>query len=319
MPLPRTLLTCTLAGAITLLAGCATVAVSTAPAKTASKARSELAQRADALFWSTLHSGRYDEIGPALEAMTAAYLQDPGDAVSAARTGWLHIWRLAESARLQKVPATITGDATLARRYFEEAARLAPDEPRYLGFLGSIVTSEGTIHQDEKAVRRGYYLLKDAIDAWPEFNLFTAGYTLSRLPADSPRYREALEWQWRTLDLCAGTPVDRRTADFSAAMARQTTAGPKRACWNSAIAPYNFEGFFLNMGDMVVKTGDAGLARKVYAQARLSPTYAQWPFREVLEARVAQADSNVAHFREGTGTPMMGRSTYACMACHQAR
>ncbi|MEI7443496.1 MAG: hypothetical protein WCK28_01275 [Burkholderiales bacterium] len=304
---------------LTAAAGCASIAVGTAPAKTPSATRTELARQADAVFWSTLHGGRYDDIGRALEIQTAAYLENPNDAVTAARAGWLHVWRLAESARLAKVPATITNDATMARRYFEEANRLDPNEARYLGFLGSLVSTEGTIHRDERAIRRGYYLLRDAVDAWPEFNLFTAGYTLSRLPADSGRYREALEMQWRTLDLCAGTTVDRRTADFSAAMPNQTTEGPKRACWNSAIAPYNFEGFFLNMGDMLVKAGDPAVARRVYAQAKLSPTYAGWPYRAELERRIDEAEANVAGFRAGTGTPMMGRSAYACMACHQAR
>lgn len=310
----------TLAAALALgtTAGCAAIAVATAPAKAPAAQRTDLARQADAVFWSTLHGGRYDDIGRALEVQTAAYLQNPNDAVSAARAGWLHVWRLAESARLAQVPATITNDATMARRYFEEANRLDPGEARYLGFLGSLVSTEGTIHRDEREIRRGYYLLRDAIDAWPEFNLFTAGYTLSRLPADSPRYREALEMQWRTLDLCAGTAVDRHTGDFSSAMSRQTTEGPKRACWNSTIAPYNFEGFFLNMGDMLVKAGEPAVARRIYAQARLSSTYAGWPYRAVLERRIDEADANVTAFRDGTGTPMMGRSTYACMACHQA-
>jgi hypothetical protein len=308
-----------LALAATLLGGCASIAVMTAPAKTPATERTELARRADALFWDTLYGGRYDAIDRALELQTAAYLENPRDAVTAARAGWLHVWRLAESARLPKVPATITNDATMARRYFEEANRLAPGEARYLGFLGSLTVSEGTIHGDEKAVRRGYYLLRDSIDAWPEFNLFTAGYTLSRLPADAPGFREALDWQWRTLDLCAERAIDRRTADVSGAMALRTTEGPKRACWNSTIAPYNFEGFFLNMGDMLVKSGDPALARRVYAQAKLSSDYGSWPYRAVLERRIDEADANVAAFRAGTGTPMMGRSAFACTACHQAR
>ncbi|MFM1987265.1 MAG: hypothetical protein RJA99_222 [Pseudomonadota bacterium] len=316
---PRRLAALAAALALSATAGCAAIAVGTAPAKAPSATRTDLARQADALFWSTLHGGRYEDIGRALELQTAAYLQNPNDAVTAARAGWLHVWRLAESARLAQVPATITNDATMARRYFEEANRLDPGEARYLGFLGSMVTSEGTIHQDERMVRRGYYLLRDAVAAWPEFNLFTAGYTLSRLPADSAGYREALEMQWRTLDQCAGTTIDRRTADFSAAMALQTTEGPKRACWNSRIAPYNFEGFFMNMGDMLVKAGEPAVARRVYAQAKLSSTYAGWPYRAALERRIDEADANVAAFRAGTGTPMMGRSTYACMACHQAR
>ncbi|HMS80759.1 MAG TPA: hypothetical protein PKC20_14735, partial [Burkholderiaceae bacterium] len=75
-----------------------------------------------------------------------------------------------------------------------------------------------------------------------------------------------------------------------------------------------------HVGDMLVKAGGPTLARRVYAQARLSPDYARWPFRAVLEGRIEQADANVGPFRAGTGgTPMMGRSQYACVACHQAR
>lgn len=85
----------------------------------------------------------------------------------------------------------------------------------------------------------------------PEFNLFTGGYVFSRLPADSPQFQEGLAWQWRTLDHCI-------------------EEGKKRACWNSWIAPHNLEGFFLNMGDMLVKSGDWQMAQKIYANARLS-------------------------------------------------
>ena len=47
--------TLALAVATLLLAGCSTLAISTAPAKPASTQRSELAKQADALFWQVLH------------------------------------------------------------------------------------------------------------------------------------------------------------------------------------------------------------------------------------------------------------------------
>jgi hypothetical protein len=115
--------------------------------------------QADAVFWQTLHAGRYEDIGRALELKTAAYLENPGDALTAAHAGWLHIWRLAESGRLAQVPATITNDAVMARKYFEEAVRLQPSEARFQGFLGSALLAEGSIHRDEKLTRRGYYTL----------------------------------------------------------------------------------------------------------------------------------------------------------------
>ncbi len=305
-----------------LLAGCGAVAVQMAPAKVASQERSPAAQKADELFWSTLHEGRYEGIPLALRATTGAYLQDPGDDVTAAHVGWLHIWRLAESARMAEPDPAVTDDAVLARRYFQEAVALHPGEARYLGFLAATQLAEGAIHRDEKLTRQGYYNLKAGIDAFPEFNLFTAGYVMSNQPADSERFREGLAWQWQNLDVCVGAKVDRRDPDFKGYMGLATTEGARRVCWNGWIAPHNFEGFFLNMGDMLVKSGDWQTARKVYANAKHSPTFAQWKYAPVLEARIEQAQANVAAFARPplpgqAGARMMFASSYACMACHQ--
>lgn len=192
----------------------------------------------------------------------------------------------------------MTDQMTLARKYFQEAVALDRADARFLGFLAGTTLAEANIHKDEQLTRRGYFMLRDAIDAWPEFNLFTAGYTMSRQPADSPRFREGLEWQWRNLDECAEERVDRANPDYTKYMSQETKQGRKRACWNSWIAPHNFEGFFLNMGDMLVKSGDWRTGQKIYANAKLSHDYADWKFRRVLEDRIRQAESDVALFRE---------------------
>jgi hypothetical protein len=62
--------------------------------------------------------------------------------------------------------------------------------------------TEGTIHQDENLVRRGYYTMRDAVAAWPEFNYFTAGYGVSAQLQDSSLFREGLEAQWSNFDVC---------------------------------------------------------------------------------------------------------------------
>ena len=232
------------------------IGVLLAPAKKATGTRSADAVEADDVFWRTFHGGAYDEIPRVLEVLTAAYLDTPTDAVTAAHIAWLHNWRMAERARLSALPASITDHAMLARRYFDEAVRLDSSDARTLGFLAGHTLIEGTLHKDERLVRRGYYMLRDAIEAWPEFNLFTAGYVMSRLPADSPRFKEGLEWEWRNLDVCAQERIDRANPDYARYMKLETKEGPKRVCWNSWIAPHNFEGFFLNMGDMLVKSGD---------------------------------------------------------------
>ena len=177
---------------LVLAGGCGTLAVWSAPEKTKSATRTPAAERADTLFWRTLHGGAYDQIPQSLTALKAAYLANPNDSVTAAHIGFMHIWRLAERARIASGPGPeITDDAVLARKYFEEAVRLDPGEARYLGFYASLLMTEGTIHKDDKLVRRGYYTMREAVTAWPEFNYFTAGYSASALPYDSPRFKEA--------------------------------------------------------------------------------------------------------------------------------
>jgi hypothetical protein len=176
---------------------------------------------------------------------------------------------------------------------------------------------EGSIQHDERLVRTGYFEMLDAIKAWPAFNLFTAGYVVSGAPVGSAQFREGLEWEWRDLDVCAGRKIDRAHPDFTTLM---SAVKDVRACLNTAIAPHNAEGFFLNMGDMLVKSGDWRTAQTMYANAKLLPEYTTWPFAPVLDERIRAAERNVARFGGQDAAPrtgMMGGSAFSCMACHQ--
>ena len=319
----RTALGVSMAVVVLAAGGCATLAIWSAPDKAPSPERTPLALRADGLFWRTLHNGEYERIPEGLTPLKAAYLENPNDAVTAAHIGWMHIWRLAERARQQSIPPGpgITDHAVLARKYFEEAVRLNPGEARYLGFYASLLMTEGAIHKDEKLRRKGYYAMRDAIAAWPEFNYFTAGYGFSAQPHDSERFREGLEYQWLTLDVCTGEKVDRNSPDFAKYMRLETKEGPKRVCWNSWIAPHNFEGFFLNFGDMLVKAGHPETAVKIYRNAQHTADYAGWPYRDVLEDRIRNAARYVDAFRRENPSPeaptIMVRSPFSCTGCHQ--
>ncbi len=304
------------------VAGCGALAVWSAPEKKPGAQRTAQAARADDLFWRALHIGAYDRIPETLVALKAAYLADPHDGVTAAHIGWLHIWRLAERGRLASGGGPdVTDHAVLARKYFEEAVRLSPGEARYLGFYASTLMAEGSIHKDNRLLRRGYFTMKDAIAAWPEFNLFTAGYVAGGQPHDSPRFQEGLDAMWANVDVCVGERVDRANPDYARYMRLQTNEGPKRVCWNSWIAPHNFEGFFLHFGDMLVKAGDPERAVTMYRNARLTADFAAWPFKDVLARRIVEAPRNVDAFRRADpptdGPIMMVRSGYSCVGCHQ--
>ena len=198
----------------------------------------------------------------------------------------------------------------LARKYFEEAVRLDPGDARYLGFYASLLMAEGTIHKDDKLVRRGYYTMREAVAAWPEFNYFTAGYTASALPYDSPRFKEGVEAAVAEPRRVRGRARGPRQPGLRPLHAARDKQGPKRVCWNSWIAPHNFEGFFLNFGDMLVKAGDPATAVKMYGNARLTPDYATWPYKQVLEERIVNAAANVEAFRR-QGPPRARRRSWS--------
>jgi hypothetical protein len=270
-----------------------------------------------------LHKGEYANLPTATKLLTAAYLKNPHDPKLAAHLGFVHIWKITERGREKPIEPTIVDHIILADKYFADAVELDPSDARTQGFLGDSTLIKGKIFHDDREQVRGYFRLKHAIGMWPEFNYFTAGYPMSTLPPDSDQFKEGLNWQWKTLSLCAEKTITRNNPDFSPYLSLETTRGPKRACWNSWIAPHNFEGFFLNMGDMLVKSGDWPTAIKIYNNAKLSKEYSTWPFRQMLEQRIQDAKQNVAHFQhDNPSSPdktIMFNSGYGCVVCHQTR
>lgn len=288
------------------------------------KLRTDAAVEADVFFWNVFNGGEYENIPAILEAMTAAYLGDPTDSVTAAHIGWTHLWHMTEQLRFDQIPPTITDDAVLARKYFARAVYLDPTDARYLSDLAAAAMAEGYIHQEPRLVKWGYRKMVKSIHAFPEFNLFTDGYTQSRLPSDSPLFKKGLKNVWKNVDVCIGEKFDRANPDMTPYMHLATTVGPKRVCWNGGwMTPHNFEGFFLNMGDMLVKAGKWRTAQKVYKNAKLVPEYARWKYAPLLEERILRAQENVAAFNappDATGrviTPVMAQSPVGCVGCHQ--
>lgn len=305
------------------LAACERFGLLTTPKKYPRTVQSALSVQAENTFWDILHRGDYNNIPNVIKLLTAAYLENPNDPKLAAHLGFTHIWKITERARDKSNPPTIVDEIILARKYFNDAVELDPRDARYQGFLGDSLLIEGKIFHDKRQEMSGFFQLERSISMWPEFNYFTAGYPLSILEPHNRHFQDALDWQWNTLTLCAETQIDKNNPDYSPYMHLETHAGPKRACWNSWIAPHNFEGFFLNMGDMLVKSGDWQTGIKIYNNAKLSKTYNTWPYRAMLENRIQHAQENVAVFQKQSGLSassanVLFNSGYGCVVCHQA-
>jgi hypothetical protein len=70
----------------------------------------------------------------------------------------------------------------------------------------------------------------------------------------------------------------------------------------------------------LVKSGDWQIAQKIYANAKLSRTYAAWKYQAVLEDRINRAQSNVALFAasdDPANARIMINSEFSCTVCHQ--
>ncbi len=295
------------------------------PIKQPIKSNNKIAAKAEHYFWTTLHQGRYQDINKADKLLMEAYLINPNDPNLAAHLGFLHIWKITERERVGGKDPLITNEIILAKQYFSDAHTLEPTNPIYQGFLGDSQLVAGQIFHDKRQEVQGYFTLKSAIAKWPEFNYFTAGYPMTTLSPTSKRFKEALKWQWKTLDICLGRDIDRKNPQYRMSSVKLVMGGKRqRACWDTWIAPHNVEGYFMNMGDMLVKSGDWQTGIAIYKNATYQQNYATWPYRSMLEKRIKNARENVKYFQQNPAPTnpdraIMFNSGYGCMACHQKR
>lgn len=167
-------------GCILGIVGCAEVAEWMTEKKIAHASNSQLAIHAKHFFWHTLHRNQKQDLNTAENLLIRAYLQNTSDPILAAYIGFIHIWKLTERDYSKPDPLVVN-EIHLAQDYFTKAHELDTKNPIYQGFLGDTYLVEGQVFQDKRAEVKGYFLLKDAIAKWPEFNYFTAGYPMSTL------------------------------------------------------------------------------------------------------------------------------------------
>lgn len=277
---------------------------------------------ADRAFWAAFESQSYAELPTVRQGLADAYAAEPKDPENTLLLAHSNLWTLSEFGRTPPPagdPSTLPARAMDALKYFGEARALAPADGRIPGWLGALEIAIGNITQNAALGAQGQADLAAGVSSHPEFNLFVRALVNGQLPRTDPAFASAIDDMWKTLDLCAGEPVDRTNPDFTKYLSRQTTTGPQRVCWNDDKAAHNFEGFFLYMGDLLVKQGDVTTAAKVYANAKVLPSYASWPFRPALEQRIGDAAANAALFADADATndPLLAvQSPTACANCH---
>jgi hypothetical protein len=229
-----------------------------------------------------------------------------------------NLWFVAESDRDPSGGPQIPAAIGAALQHFGRMRVLRPEDHRVLGWFGSTQIGAGHATQDPALVAAGQAMVADGVTAWPEFNLFVHALIYSGYPAGSPEFDSAVDAFHETNELCFG-PLDRDNPDVTPYLGNATTTGVKRVCWNGDYALHNFEGYFLEMGDLLVKAGKVPAARRAYQNAQLIDSYETWPYRSMLVERLATIEARAALYADAdqdNDPRLVSETEVQCASCH---
>ena len=273
-------------------------------------------------FWDAFLAQRYVDLPGVTAQLDADATAHPADAWATELSAIARLWQIAEARRDPSLTAAqIPPIALAAEHRLQQANALLADDPLLLGRIGSLEVAIGAVLHDATRIDAGKADLDRSVALYPEFALFNRARIFFDLPSD-PQAADRVEDFWRKLDACAGEPVDRTAFDLRRYLGRATAEGPQRVCWNTPHTPHGVEGFFVYMGDALLKRGDAASAKQIYSNARYSPQYASWPFQALLEQRISDADAWAARLTDAdpSNDPVLiNASATACASCHAAR
>jgi hypothetical protein len=275
------------------------------------------------VFWTAFLAQRYDQLPAVIDGLAAEAAARPDDPWAAELHAIAIVWQISEASRNpSQDPKQIPMLALTAEQSLLRANQLAPTDPLILGRLGSLEVAIGGVLHDSDRIARGIAAIDEGVRQYPEFALFGRARLLFDLPPGAPSAAARFDDFWSKLDACAGEPVDRLAFDLGKYVAQATATGAKRVCWNTEHTPHGVEGFFLYMGDALLRRGDAATARAIYANARNSPDYPSWPFRALLDDRIASADAWAARLTDAdpeNDPVLINAAPVACASCHAAR
>jgi hypothetical protein len=303
------------------LISCRTIAVATAPTREP-QTPNESTLVAESTLLAALEAGDYERLPEVLESLTRGALERPRDGRVHLALGLAHLWALSEKDRSMRPSPRLTEHAVLSRHYLDSAYALLPKDARIHAWSAGTQLAVATLLEDQAARRKGYFEMQDSVAEFPEFNLFSKSYVLSRLPADDPKFeRDVVASMFDLMDRCYGRADDwdeRRESLRRALPTRRSPTDPRRVCLPSPKATHNLEGFFLHLGDVLAKAGRIADAREAYSLAKLAPGYESWPHRAALDERIATVAERSPLLRAAkSGEGMMVVSALSCSGCHQ--
>ena len=275
---------------------------------------------AEELFWDAFVASEYERVGELSDALKAAVEARPDDSYPALLRGLLYMWALVERERDPSIgPAELLAYSNEADTWLGKAYELNPADLRALGWRGAIKVKVGLYTGNEALVTEGKAMVDKSKEYSALFSTYLQSTRYEELSSADPDFALGVALKFDVLDLCVGEPIDRDNPDYAPHMAKATTEGLTRFCWNIPEAPHNFEGYQANLGELVLKQGNVDTAKVLFNNVKLSPDYETWPLRPRFETMLADdlaerasryQDADPDNDPEGYTGP------YACGTCH---
>ncbi len=253
----------------------------------------------EAFFGSLVHGALPAE--EVLPPLLGAYAAAPGDPRTSLLLG-THYLRLA--AMGQGSDPQAIAHLMLAERFLLSAGRLAPEDDRIASFLvptqlalASIERVSSTASEARQAELVGE--LMRAYEADPAFNSFTVAMIGYQSPRDSQLFTLGIE--------------------ALRAVQESGCAEGDATCNNAPRWPHAVEGYLSFFADYELKAGEPQRARLLLDEVRSVPGFASWPYRELVDERLASFDDHARRFADGdeANDPPTAVLASGCAACHR--
>lgn len=200
--------------------------------------------------------------------------------------------------------ARIVGaEGAAAQTPLDRAAELLALDSRIPGFRAAATYANGFTQGDPALLALGLERIDAAVEANPLFNAFDLFAVVAPVTPGSSAY-----FQDRILPL-----VDFVFSDPSCLATLPET------CSNAGMAPHNFEGTLILLGDIYAKGGRLATAQVWYGLAQATGAAASWRYQAIADDRVAMAAARVALYQDADPTndpPLLGGGGGSCRHCH---
>jgi hypothetical protein len=278
-----------------------------------SRRPSAMAAAGEAGFWEILLADDDSEARQqqVLRTLDTAVHRDPRDGRSQFLLAMLHLYRFGQRiTSLDTVTADARTELAASNRAFAAAVPLlwndarGAGDSRVPGFAAAAEYMQGTIENDAAERAQGLADLGHAVAVNSFFDVFDYIPILQFLLPSDPVFQQAF---------------NSFTTYLTDPATLQCVSTQPEICANAGFAPHNSQGSLTLFGDLYAKGGNLSQAQTWYAIANAFPGTPTWPFRPLIQDRVANAATRVALYADADPSndpSVIGVGPQACAVCH---